>query len=87
LHDVSVRCARRDVDWLFIGGRPVRRIVAICDPDAELPLADGRRSGAEELDVAQIKSWSARSRHVVALSSWVVVMANPSVSRSRPEAA
>jgi hypothetical protein len=36
-----VHCARHDVDWLFIGGRTVRRIVAICDPDAELPLADG----------------------------------------------
>src|SRR4029453_14638654 len=34
-------CARHDVDWLFIGGRIVRRMVAICDPDAELPLADG----------------------------------------------
>jgi anti-anti-sigma factor len=41
LHYVSVHCARHDVDWLFIGGRTVRRIVAICDPDAELPLADG----------------------------------------------
>ena len=39
LHYVSVRCGRRDVDWLFIGGRAVRRIVAICDPDEELPLA------------------------------------------------
>jgi anti-anti-sigma factor len=41
LHYVSVHCARHDVDWLFIGGPTVRRIVAICDPDAELPLADG----------------------------------------------
>ena len=41
LHYISVHCARHDVDWLFIGGRTVRRIVAICDPDAELPLADG----------------------------------------------
>jgi anti-anti-sigma factor len=41
LHYVGVHCARHDVDWLFIGGRTVRRIVAICDPDAELPLADG----------------------------------------------
>ena len=40
LHYVSVHCARHDVEWLFIGDRIVRRIVAICDPDAELPLAD-----------------------------------------------
>ena len=32
LHYVSVHCARHDVDWLFIGGPTVRRLVAICDP-------------------------------------------------------
>ena len=50
LHYVSVNCARHDVDWLFIGGRTVRRIVAICDPDAELPLADGLADALARLD-------------------------------------
>jgi anti-anti-sigma factor len=50
LHYVSVHCARHDVDWLFTGGRPVRRIVAICDPDAELPLADGLAAALARLD-------------------------------------
>ena len=50
LHYVSVHCARHDVDWLFIGGRAVRRIVAICDPDAELPLADGLAAALARLD-------------------------------------
>jgi anti-anti-sigma factor len=49
LHYVSVHCARHDVDWLFIG-RTVRRIVAICDPDAELPLADGLADALARLD-------------------------------------
>jgi anti-anti-sigma factor len=50
LHYVSVHCARHDVDWLFIGGRTMRRIVAICDPDAELPLADGLAAALARLD-------------------------------------
>ena len=50
LHYVSVHCARHDVDWLFIGGRTMRRIVAICDPDAELPLADAVAAALARLD-------------------------------------
>ena len=50
LHYVSVHCARHDVDWLFIGGRIVQRIVAICDPDAELPLADDLGAALARLD-------------------------------------
>jgi len=50
LHYVSVHCARHDVDWLFIGGRTMRRIVAICDPDAELPLADAVAAAMARLD-------------------------------------
>jgi anti-anti-sigma factor len=50
LHYISVHCARHDVDWLFIGGPTVRRIVAICDPDAELPLADGLAAALARLD-------------------------------------
>jgi anti-anti-sigma factor len=50
LHYVSVHCARHDVDWLFIGGRTMRRLVAICDPHAELPLADGLAAALARLD-------------------------------------
>jgi anti-anti-sigma factor len=50
LHYVSVHCARHDVDWLFICAPTVRRIVAICDPDAELPLADGLPAALDRLD-------------------------------------
>ena len=50
LHYVSVHCARHDVDWLFIGGRTMRRLVTICDPDAELPLADGLAAALARLD-------------------------------------
>ena len=38
LYYVSVQCARRDVDWMIVGGRTVRRILRICDPDDELPV-------------------------------------------------
>jgi anti-anti-sigma factor len=50
LHYISVHCARHNVDWLFIGGRTVRRIVAICDPDAELPLAHDLAAALAHLD-------------------------------------
>ena len=50
MHYVSVHCAHHDVDRLFIGGRTVRRIVTICDPYAELSLADGLAATLARLD-------------------------------------
>ena len=50
LHYVSVHCAHHDVDWLFTGGQTVRRIVAICDPEGELPLADDLAAALARLD-------------------------------------
>src|SRR3979490_1283903 len=32
LHCISVQCARHDVNWLFIGGRPARGLLALCVP-------------------------------------------------------
>jgi anti-anti-sigma factor len=50
LHYVSVHCARHHVGWLFVGGPTVRRIVGICDPDAELPLAHDLAAALAHLD-------------------------------------
>ncbi len=50
LYYISVHCARRDVDWIILGGPPVRRLLAICDPEGELPLADDLPSGLTRLD-------------------------------------
>ena len=40
LYYISVHCARNDADWMIIGSHPVRRLLSICDPKGELPLAD-----------------------------------------------
>jgi anti-anti-sigma factor len=50
LYYISVYCARGDVDWIIVGGAPVRRLLSICDPDGELPLADDLSSGLRRLD-------------------------------------
>lgn len=50
LYYISVHCARSDVDWVIIGSRPVQRLVAICDPDAELPLVGDLDCGVARLD-------------------------------------
>jgi anti-anti-sigma factor len=50
LYYVSVHCARNDVDWIILGSRPVRRLLTICDPDGELPLADDLSAGLARLD-------------------------------------
>lgn len=50
LYYVSVHCARRDVDWIIIGSRHVRRLLSICDPDGELPLVDDLAAGLSRLD-------------------------------------
>jgi anti-anti-sigma factor len=50
LYYISVFCARRDVDWMIVGGPPVRRLLSICDPESELPLVDDLSSGLLRLD-------------------------------------
>ncbi|MBO0675889.1 STAS domain-containing protein [Mycolicibacterium sp. S2-37] len=50
LHYTSVSCARIDVDWVIVPGREVRRLLRICDPDGELPLADSLESARRRLD-------------------------------------
>jgi anti-anti-sigma factor len=50
LHYISVSCARNDTDWMIVGGRDVRRLVRICDPDEILPLADRLQSALARLD-------------------------------------
>jgi anti-anti-sigma factor len=50
LHYVSVSCTRIDVDWVIVPGREVRRMLRICDPDGELPLADSIDSARARLD-------------------------------------
>lgn len=50
LYYISVHCSRGDVDWIVLGSHPVRRLLSICDPDGELPLADDLLSGLGRLD-------------------------------------
>jgi anti-anti-sigma factor len=50
LYYISVYCARRDVDWIIVGGPAVRRLLSICDPQGELPLVDDLSSGLSRLD-------------------------------------
>jgi anti-anti-sigma factor len=50
LHYMSVSCSRIDVDWVIVPGREVRRMLRICDPHGELPLADSVESARARLD-------------------------------------
>ncbi|OKH76680.1 anti-sigma factor antagonist [Mycobacterium sp. SWH-M1] len=50
LYYISVHCTRSDVDWTIVGGDPVRRLLSICDPDGELPLATDLSSALARLD-------------------------------------
>jgi anti-anti-sigma factor len=62
LYYVSVYCARSDVDWIIVGGPPVRRLLSICDPESELPLVDDLSSGLTRLDrFAQCRCHIART--------------------------
>ncbi len=60
LYYVNVQCARRDVDWLIVGGRTVKRILRICDPDLDLPLVGDFGAALSRLDHV------AKCRHAVA---------------------
>jgi anti-anti-sigma factor len=50
LYYISVHCARADVDWAILASAPVRRLLSICDPEGELPVADDLPSGLARLD-------------------------------------
>ncbi|CAN5633572.1 STAS domain-containing protein [soil metagenome] len=50
LYYISVHCTRSDVDWMVLGGPPVRRLLSICDPDGELPLATDSETASARLD-------------------------------------
>jgi len=50
LHYVSVHCARNDVDWAIVGNESVQRLLSICDPDGDLPLADDLATALNRLD-------------------------------------
>lgn len=36
---LNVRCAGAGIDWMLVPSAAVRRLLAICDPDATLPTA------------------------------------------------
>jgi anti-anti-sigma factor len=65
LYYISVHCARSDVDWVIVGSPAVRRLLAICDPDGELPLTDALSSALARLDRlahgGQHLVWTAKS--------------------------
>lgn len=65
LYYISVHCTRADVDWTIVASRPVRRLLTICEPDGELPVADNLRSALNRLDrIADSRhhtSWAART--------------------------
>jgi anti-anti-sigma factor len=50
LHFVSVCCNRFDVDWVVVGSRSVLRLLAILDPDRELPLTNDFDSACQHLE-------------------------------------
>ncbi|OAN39959.1 STAS domain-containing protein [Mycolicibacterium iranicum] len=50
LYYISVHCARSDVDWAIVGSPAVRRLLSICDPEGELPLAIDLATALTRLD-------------------------------------
>jgi anti-anti-sigma factor len=60
LYYLSVQCARRDVDWMIVGSRPVLRILRICDPDGQLPVIGDIADALSRLEHV------AKCRHAVA---------------------
>lgn len=50
LYYISVHCARSDVDWAIVGRRPVQRLLSVCDPHGELPLAHDLSAALARLD-------------------------------------
>ena len=40
LHNINVVCIRNNVTWQLRCGRQVRRLLAVCNPDASLPLEE-----------------------------------------------
>ncbi|MET0896294.1 MAG: STAS domain-containing protein [Mycobacterium sp.] len=62
LYYISVHCTRSDVDWMILAGPPVRRLLAICDPGNELPVAADIDTANARLD--QLARYRYRSMSV-----------------------
>src|ERR1700742_4869091 len=63
LYFISVHCCRNDVDWIILGRPPVRRLLSICDPHGELPVADSLPAGLARLDrAAQCRQYVVSTR-------------------------
>ncbi len=50
LYYISVHCARSDVDWVIVDSPPVRRVLQICDPHGEFPVAAQFDAAVDRLD-------------------------------------
>ena len=65
LYYTSVHCSRSDVDWVIVGSPAVRRVLAVCDPDGELPLLGTLSAALVRLDrLAQCRdqiTWSGKA--------------------------
>ena len=53
LYYLSVHCARTDMDWVVVASSAVRRLLAICDPNRDLPVADQIDCAHARLDHVQ----------------------------------
>ncbi|WNG90282.1 STAS domain-containing protein [Mycobacterium sp. ITM-2016-00317] len=65
LYYISVHSVRRDVDWVIVPSPAVQRLLDICDPVKELPVADDLNAALARLDrFAQSRhqtTWSGKS--------------------------
>ena len=50
LYYIHVHCTGSDIDWIVIGGPPIRRILQICDPYHELPFGEDIYAAIGRLD-------------------------------------
>ena len=62
LLDIDDECVRHKLDWALVSGRPVSRLLRVCDRDGQLPMASSIEAALQAFSAPWPRTRSAKRR-------------------------